>query len=89
MRVRRSSTGPVDICGQDASVGPNGCRDEDPAEDRQRVAVARARERPVARDGTDPDGQAPLRQLVDCCHPAALANRPGRGRYIRLYGFES
>ena len=49
--------------GLQATGGISGCRAQDTAEDRQFVAVARAREHRVTRDGAHSDDRAPLRPL--------------------------
>ncbi len=58
--------GHAGTCGHQCISGTGAAgRGPDAAEDRQLVAVPRARERPVARDRARPDYQAPLRQLGD------------------------
>ena len=79
LRLRRRRHAPAGTCG----AGPDG---GDSAEDRQLVAVARARERAVARDGARADHQAPLRPLGDQLFPkgrARAATPSAAGLYRR------
>ena len=65
--ARPAAAAPASAGGSRLSL--SGRPDQDAAEDRQLVAAPRARERPVARDGARPDGQAPLRPLGDLLLP--------------------